>query len=200
MKPDRWRGPGLPNPWHHPRKGAPPSPAACCRGREVGRFTQQSVTLCLCLLSVWEKRQVSTPETTMSSPSPPQTQALDQQRSTKAKISQGTFSHPEWQVGPPAPNPAPPRVRRYSSTRIGWCLSPSPGMLTRPFPCFPRQLLLSPRLPGLWLQVGHRLWFPEHSEKFICSLSKCKSKVGAWIRGRMRSSRGGESCHLDGAR
>lgn len=100
VKPDRRRSPGLPDKQGHPGKGAPnlllrtageemPAP------REVRRFTQESLILCPCFPSAWEKSQVSTPKTTMSSQILLRPQALDrQQRPMEAKGSQGTFSRP----------------------------------------------------------------------------------------------------------
>ena len=152
-KPDKRRGLGLPNPWDHPRKGDPP--VSCCMlqerkrqrpGQSEGLHSNQSH--CLCLLSVWEKRQVSTPKTTMSSPSPPQTQALDQQRSTKATfhIQSGKSAHL-----------SQTQHHQGCTGALGHELA-VPITITRnadkAISTLPEQLLLSPRFPGLWLQIG----------------------------------------------
>lgn len=199
-------GSGPSQPVGSPQEGGPP-PVSCCMlqerkrqrpGQPGGLHSNQSH--CLCLLSVWEKRQVSTPKTTMSSPNPPQTQALDQQRSTKATfhIQSGKSAHlsqtqhHQGCMGALGHELAVPiTITRNADKAISTL--PSNYSSAHGSRAFGYRLVSSSR-------AFHRLWFPEHSEKLIPSLSKCKAKVGPWIQGRMRPSRGGESHHLAGAR
>ena len=115
-------------------------------GQSEGLHSNQSH--CLCLLSVWEKRQVSTPKTTMSFPSPPQTQALDQQRSTKATfhIQSGKSAHlsqTQHHQGCTGALGHELAVRVTITRNADKAIS-----------MLPEQLLLSPQFPGLWLQTG----------------------------------------------
>lgn len=136
-----------------PQEGGPPVSRCMLQERKRQRPGQSgglhsNQSHCLCLLSVWEKRQVSTPKTTMSSPSPPQPQALDQQRSMKATfhIRSGKSAHL-------------PQTQHHQGCTgaLGHELA-VPTTITRnadkAISTLPKQLLLSPRFPGLWLQIG----------------------------------------------
>lgn len=123
VKPDRRRSPGLPDKQGHPGKGAPslllrtageemPAP------REARRFTQESLILCPCFPSAWEKSQVSTlrPLCLPKSSSDPRPW-IGSRGQWRPRAAKEPF-HVRSQVGPPPPSPAPPSALRCSSALV----------------------------------------------------------------------------------